>query len=141
MDKKGFLWWIVFVLLFIWQLPQNIIALFMMPFLGKLTVVRSDKYCIAFKASKMMGGITLGSFIFLSNSCAQREEIILHEYGHVIQSHMLSWLYLIVIGLPSIINAWFDFTPCYYDWYTEAWANKLIGLEVDEYCRTTIVKK
>ena len=24
----------------------------------------------------------------------------------------------------------FKFTDCYYDWYTESWANKLAGLKV-----------
>ena len=58
-------------------------------------------------------------------------EYIKHEYGHTMQSRKLGPLYLLVIGLPSIIWA-----GCfegyrkkhgvdYDDFYTEAWANKL----------------
>ena len=32
---KKIFWWIIFILLFIWQLPQNLIAVLMIPFLGK----------------------------------------------------------------------------------------------------------
>ena len=36
---KNVLHWVKFVGLFLWQLPQNIVALLMMPFLGKLSKV------------------------------------------------------------------------------------------------------
>ena len=40
-------------------------------------------------------------------------------------------LYLFVIGIPSIMWAWLgDDNKCYYDFYTERWANKHAGLEV-----------
>ena len=45
---------------------------------------------------------------------------------------MLGWLYLIVIGLPSILWAWLgDDDKCYYSFYTEFWANDLMGLKVN----------
>jgi hypothetical protein len=138
MNRNKIVWWIIFILLFIWQLPQNIVAIVMLPFLGKLKLVRNDKYCFAFEAKKMSGGITLGSFIFLSPSCAKRDAIVLHEYGHVVQSHMLSWLYLIVIGLPSLMWATFHGPICYYRFYTESWANKISGLKVNDYCTAYI---
>ena len=116
-------------LLFIWQLPQNLIALIMLPFLGKLKLVRNELYCWAFECSKMMGGISLGNFIFLSPSSAKKEASIRHEYGHVMQSQKLGWFYLFIIGIPSILNAWLGFTKCYYDFYTEKWANKLANLK------------
>lgn len=118
------------ILLILWQLPQCIVGLVMLPFLGKLRLVRYENYCWAFEGEKMSGGISLGCFIFLSKYSAKNETTIRHEYGHVKQSHMLGWLYLIVIGLPSILNALFNFTECYYDFFTEKSANKLGGVKV-----------
>lgn len=119
------------ILLILWQLPQCLVGLVMLPFLGKLRLVRYENYCWAFEGEKMSGGISLGCFIFLSKYSAKKEATILHEYGHVKQSHMLGWLYLIVIGLPSILWATFgDNNKCYYSFYTEKGANQAMGLEV-----------
>ena len=41
---KTFIWWVKFILLFIWQLPQNIVALEMLPFLGKLRLISCKNY-------------------------------------------------------------------------------------------------
>ena len=57
---------------FLWQLPQNLVALLMMPFLGKMKLIRFDLYTFAFECEKMSGGISLGNFIFLSTTSAQR---------------------------------------------------------------------
>ena len=126
------MFWFYFelILWFLWQLPQNLVALVMMPFLGKMELVRFENYCWVFSCQKMMGGISLGNFIFLSPYMAKKEANVRHELGHTVQSHMLGWLYLLIIGLPSILNAWFNFTECYHSWYPEAWANKLAGLKV-----------
>lgn len=129
------------ILLILWQLPQCIVGLVMLPFLGKLRLIRHEKYCWIFEGEKMQGGISLGCFIFLSPYSAQNEATIRHELGHVVQSHMLSWLYLIVIGLPSLLNAMFNFTDCYYDWFPESWANKAMDVKVKGKgcsCRTYI---
>ena len=115
---------------FLWQLPQNLIALIMLPFLGKIKLIYEKNFTFIFNCSKMKGGISLGNFIFLSSELSEKKTSILHELGHVKQSHMFSWLYLIIIGLPSILNATFHFTNCYYDFFTEKWANKLMVLKV-----------
>ena len=123
-------WFIIeLILLFLWQLPQNLIAIIMLPFLGKMKLVRFNLYCWAFECKNIKGSISLGNFIFLYNNGAKKEATIYHEYGHVMQSHKLGWLYLLIIGLPSILNAWIGFTECYYDFYTEKWANKLANLK------------
>jgi hypothetical protein len=119
-----------FILLFLWQLPQNVIALFIYPFMGSKFLIRNEKYAYILECSKMNGGISLGNFIFLSTKSAKKEAVIRHELGHVKQSHMLGWLYLPIIGIPSLLNAIVGFTDCYYDWYTESWANKLMDLKV-----------
>lgn len=130
---KTFIWWVKFILLFIWQLPQNIVAIVMLPFLGKLRLISRKNYNYCFEGEKMSGAISLGSFCFASKSSAKRDTTIAHEQdGHVKQSHWLGPLYLIVIGLPSVtwasIYRKLGFKN-YYWLYTESWANKLAGLE------------
>ena len=132
---KKILFWVIFIILFIWQLPQNLVALIMMPFLGKLTLRCERKYCFCFTGEKMSGGISLGNFAFVSKYLANHDESVAHEVkGHTFDSKLFGPLYLLIIGLPSILNACFDFTKCYYDFFPEKWANKHAGLETEE-CR------
>jgi hypothetical protein len=141
------MFWFYFELfiMFLWQLPQNIVALLMMPFMCKMKLVRYDLYAFAFEYSKMSGAISLGNFIFLSPMSAQNEETILHEYGHVIDSQRFGWLYLFIIGIPSILWAgFFSEGKCYYDFFTEKRANQNAGLKVakNQYgCYTYIPKE
>ena len=122
----------LFILLFIWQLPQNIIALFILPFIGKIDFISYKKFCFAFKAESMVGGISLGNFAFISPNNAKKVANIKHEQeGHSVDSKIFGPLYLPVIGIPSIMWAWLgDENKCYYDFYTEKRANKHAGLEV-----------
>lgn len=130
---------ILFVVFFIWQLPQNLVALCMMPFLGKLKIIRKSRFAICYEGEKMRGGISLGSFCFLSPRLSLKETSIRHElYGHTWDSRLLGPLYMLIIGLPSILNAWFGFTKCYYSWYPEKLANKHAGLYVDDNCNLKI---
>lgn len=133
------LYWIAYGLLFLWQLPQNIVALCMMPFLGAFVPIKSSRWSTCYMAEKMSGGISLGSFCFVSKNLARRETAVRHEVdGHTKQSRILGPLYLLIIGLPSLLNAWLGLTPCYYDFYTERLANDAAGLKVDEDCRLQI---
>ena len=118
------------ILHFIWGLPQNIIGGIMwLIFSGKH---RHKKYKNAYVCECPLGNVSLGMFIFVSNM--NWEETVKHEYGHTIQSMILGPLYLLVIGLPSIIWAGcFDkyrqkYGVSYYSLYTEAWADKLGGV-------------
>lgn len=53
----------------------------------------------------MQGGISLGKYIIVSQWATQKT--IMHEYGHCLQSKILGPLYLLVVGLPSILHAAF----------------------------------
>ena len=89
---------LLFILLFIWQLPQNIVALVMLPFLGKLEFISYKKFCFAFKASNMSGGISLGTFAFLSPYSAKKVATVMHEQeGHTVDSKIWGPLYLFVM--------------------------------------------
>ena len=73
------------------------------------------------------GSVTLGRYIFISSRASS--DTIKHETGHVKQSQLLGPLYLLLIGIPSIIWAavYKKIAPnkSYYWFYTEKWANKL----------------
>ena len=121
------------LILFIWQLPQHIVALI---YFGYLVMMCKDlgvdsRYKQATVIPCIMrGAITLGNCVFVGLN-SEYKETVKHELGHTIQSKILGPLYLIVIGIPSI-------TYCslrrlfpslrkknYYDFYTERTANYL----------------
>lgn len=110
-------------LLYIWQLPQNILGLL---FLLLIRGEEKHSLCgISFYYAKVFaGGISLGKYIILGYKC---DKSVRHEYGHCLQSKMLGPLYLLVVGLPSILHAWI--CRCedhsYYDYWCEKWADKL----------------
>lgn len=117
------------VLKYIWQLPQNIIALI---YLSYLIVENQIPAITKYKEIKVYtkyssGSVTLGNYIFISPKAT--ENTIKHEYGHTRQSLYLGPLYLIIIGIPSILWAMIHKTIApdkLYSWlYTEAWADKL----------------
>jgi len=81
------------------------------------------------------GGISLGMFTFVNGR--RRESWVkdarIHEYGHTIQSLFLGPLYLVIVGLPSLIWASSKKTNekfktgelNYFDLYCESGANTL----------------
>ena len=79
--------------------------------------------------AKLTRCIYILKYNIIVNRYASRKTIM-HEYGHCRQSQMLGWLYLIVVGLPSILHA--GFCRCknhsYYDMWFERWADKLGGV-------------
>lgn len=107
------------ILLWLWQAPQNIIgAVIYHLYDGKKIECGKNVHCKV--SSEMRGGITLGDYIIVDDP-----RVIEHELGHVKQSRMLGPLYLIVIGLPSLLHAALHECNNYYHFYTEKWAEKL----------------
>ena len=121
------------LILFIWQLPQHIVALI---YFGYLVMMCKDlgvdsRYKQATVIPCIMrGAVTLGNYVFVGLNSEYRKTVK-HELGHTIQSKILGPLYLIVIGIPSI-------TYCglrrlfpslrkknYYDFFSEKSANYL----------------
>lgn len=136
MEKKSIFWWVVFVILTIWQLPQFLISLVMLPFLGKKKLVADRHFNFCWKCDRMSGGISLGPFAFVSPNSG--DATIAHETdGHTVQSKILSWLYLPIVGIFSLVHAWLHDSSksCYYDYWCEKWANNCAGLKTDKYCR------
>ena len=117
--------------LYIWQLPQNLVGLVVLCFCGhkeKCSVAGIDFYY----SKTFPGGISLGRYIIIGS---KNSDTVKHEHGHQIQSMYLGPLYLLVVGLPSIIWAglYGSVIPYshngYYRFYTESWADKLGKVE------------
>ena len=125
-----------FIIKYVWQFPQMLAAWIWYLIRKKSILYNSigNFYTVYVGANR--GGVTLGDRIFISR-CYHGEYlnmVIAHESGHVKQSLYLGPLYLIVIGIPSILWAWSHrwIAPkkSYYWFYTESIANKLGGVAV-----------
>lgn len=142
--KKNFFEWIAYVILFVWQILQNLVGAVMWLYFkirGDIETIVTNKYSKVYRSKYMSGGISLGCFAFVSNNLAKKETAIRHEQGHMHDSKTMGPLYLLIIGLPSLLNAAFDFTECYYSFYTEVRANRFGGVGVDKNCRLYIKEK
>ena len=115
-----------------WQmtfgLVQNILGLFLylvLPSRGKFRF--HGAYVTKWHRSDSM---TLGMFIFYGHN---NERVLVHEFGHTIQSMVLGPLYLLVIGIPSVLWATLPYFEnlrkekglSYYSLYCESWATDL----------------
>lgn len=113
----------------LWCFPQQLTGLIWK------AITKARKVGNHYEYDRKGGSVSLGTYVFL-NSCHWNDtETLKHEQGHTKQSYILGWLYLLVIGLPSIIwcNCFEEYRKkhnvSYYDFYTEKWANKLGGVE------------
>lgn len=120
------------LVLFFWELPQNLLGIF-------LSFFYSTDNSLQYKGKTIRvcrnfpGGISLGNYVWVKSypNNTRTWNIVRHEWGHTRQSRYLGPLYLLVIGLPSLIWAAIsDYFDCsYYDFYTESWADELGGVE------------
>ncbi len=124
---------LVFAILFIWQLPQNIIGLCIWAFSREKQLIAYRNYCFAFCVAlpHVAGGVSLGSFAFIAPACLHNERIIRHEVdGHTVDSKIFGPLYLFIIGIPSLTHLLLHKPAENYDnFYTERWANRHAGLQ------------
>lgn len=123
------------ILLYIHQLPQNIIGLLVICF----THSKYDRYFGCYNTYKYSFGVSLGKYIIFGGRPTPTD--IKHEQGHQRQSLYLGWLYLLIIGLPSVCGNLWDrlfhkkwTNQKRIDWYYnrllwEHWADKLGGVE------------
>ena len=103
---------IIRALLMFWELPQNIIGSLLFVFFAVFSdsVILDDDDSLEMYSPMMRGAISLGIFRvyaykYLGNGARYVELVRKHEKGHRQQSKWLGPLYLIVIGLPSLIWA------------------------------------
>ena len=123
---------------FTYELPQTLLGLLL-----SKAYTRNVVDTLMYKDSEVNickgfpGGISLGRYILISDKYSkyQRNNVIKHEYGHCLQSRKLGWLYLFIIGIPSIVWAGLYGTLIkktnngYYKFFTEKWADKLGGVK------------
>ncbi len=135
-----FLYWLI---QWTWGIPQNIIGLFIfLCFTDRKCQLYHGAIVSNWKRKTMCAGC--GMFIFMSEitnfdtkkaiseqNSVQR--LLIHEYGHTIQSLILGPFFLFVITIPSALWALLPFfkerrlknDTSYYSAFTERWADAL----------------
>lgn len=121
------------ILRWIWEFPQC--------FLGWiLTKFYYVEYKETYKGEKVFsgefpGGISLGIYILLDDYFYRHRNAlhVEHEYGHSIQSKILGWLYLPIVGILSglwaILHRKFFKRVSYYRFITERGADYHAGIK------------
>ncbi len=118
------------ILQWTWGFPQTLVG-----FVLSL-IFRGDSkrfFGASVRRWRFRGSVSLGRYIFLSESANAQHDLLIHEYGHTIQSLILGPLYLAVVGIPSLLWAGMPAFARYrkqrgvdYDSvYPENWANAL----------------
>lgn len=117
------------LLTWIWCFPQMFLGLI-------VKLITKAQKCGEYYEFNIKGGsLSLGTYIFICPAHHGDGNTLKHEQGHTKQSYILGWLYLLVIGLPSLIWAkcfgWYrrKYNVSYFSLYTEKWADKLSGIE------------
>lgn len=128
------------ILLYLWQLPQNLLALIIWGILGPIILDGGH-----FEGKKVLisegyfSSFSLGHYLFMIPNSSMSSFI--HEYGHSVQSLYLGWLYIPIIAIPSVLHNLYrkiykaivkpknllEYNYSYYNFYTEKWAN-LLGI-------------
>ena len=127
-----------------WGLPQTLLGFAVL--LANLRRPHRTYHGAIVTEWKDTSSVSLGMFVFvtaepyfcekLKDSFSKDElcrRLLVHEYGHTVQSLILGPLYLIVMGIPSTL---WGFSPLaakkrrerkisYFDFFTESWANRL----------------
>lgn len=122
-------------LLWAWQLPQNLLGLAVRAHYIRVSATHTKaEYngAAVLMTRAMRGGVSLGRYIVVPGYVSPKT--LAHEWGHCRQSLILGWLYLPVVGLPSLLWAWAHSslrrlrTVSYYRFWTERWADRLGGV-------------
>ena len=127
-----------------WGLPQTLLGL--IHFLVYLRCPHYWYHGAVVTQWSNKASVSLGLFVFVTDDLPYYDRVahtmtrpqlarrlLVHEYGHTIQSLLLGPLYLLVIGVPSTL---WGFLPglakkrrekgsSYFSFFTEKWANAL----------------
>lgn len=125
--------WLFILLDACWEAPQLLVgAVVKLVFLkyGSRGVETIKQGTCTIQNWPMTSGVSLGWFQFTHENASRT--IASHEVGHSLQSLILGPLYLIVIGLPSLVHGMI-WSACggkwsYYWFYTESGADKHAGI-------------
>lgn len=122
------------LLMWVWQFPQNLIALFIINIVYtdincycRLRKVNNINFYQTICRSCFMDNFSLGEYIFISSDNWFSDVKIRKSYGYVLTSRILGPLWLFFILIPRVIYAMYD--PMGYHlegFYTETFADYLI---------------
>lgn len=127
------------VLLYIWQLPQNLLGLLLIWLYNPERMHELANGNQIYFSVRMKKGISLGKYSIVNinhyrhdiNESLKRDTVRHEAIGHAKQSRMLGWAYLLVIGLQSLLHA--ALCKCkshkYHDMWFEKWADEIAGVE------------
>ena len=132
-----------YLLQWTWGLPQNLVGLAL--WLGCKGEKEPRYHGAAVKRWNLYASASIGMFLFLAPNANRR--ILVHEYGHSIQSIILGPLFFFVIGLPSMLWAGLGSARLYrkrrgrsYYWfYPERWADSLGAHATGESIREEVI--
>ena len=121
-----------YYLLIVWELPQFLLGLLTGIFLSsRIISMNWIENVLIVRVKEFKGGISFGRVVFISTVSVYNT--IKHEMGHSKQSAWLGPLYLLIIGIPSVIHSiihtLFRRQWDYYGFYTEKWADKINNVE------------
>lgn len=122
-----------YLIQFTWGLLENIVALIIyLIFINKPHYKYKNAFVTSI-GSNFNGNFSIGCFIFISEDKKWFDDSydLRHEYGHCLQNLYFGPLSPFIFKIPSCIHFWIcklrnDFDH-YYDFYPEAYANKLGG--------------
>ena len=131
-------------LFWIWQLPQNLLGLFMLLWYRHEKEYHRLNGRTFYYTTEMPSGISLGNYIIMNRE--DMEDGMKHEYGHSIDSRRWGPIYLLVIGLPSLMGNIYDrifhrhwkYSKSYRWYYNQPWeksADKNGGVDREAYIR------
>ena len=120
------------VILYLWQLPQNLLGLAVILFSRAYYIKTVDAWY-----NNCRFGVSLGRYVIIDSGCS--DITLRHERGHQKQSLYLGPLYLLLVGLPSALRNIYDRIAhkhwthlsryeWYYSAYPENWADRLGGV-------------
>ncbi|NDW18126.1 hypothetical protein D0T53_04240 [Dysgonomonas sp. 216] len=145
---------------FTWELPQTLVgnswshARNIAGYVDQVKYYNGATFVINDNSSNY-DGVTLGNYINMNirdeytkdvfepswnggKFTPVADDMMMHEYGHYLQSQMLGLLYLPTVGAPSLLNriGWIGTSDKNY-FYTEKWAN---DMAYDYFARPSIPK-
>ncbi|MGD8317912.1 MAG: hypothetical protein PVH76_09185 [Myxococcales bacterium] len=128
-----------------WEAPQTALgALVLAAEAARKRIIRVEVEDGRWVVESKGTGVSLGHIVFWSRESSRWHDLDTrnraHELGHTKQSRMLGWLYLPVVGVPSISRAAYALMyreltgkqwTRYYRGYPEKWADRLGGVTRD----------
>ena len=129
-----------------WEAPQTALGVALLAIekaRGRVVAIEHEEGRLVVESTG--AGVSLGHVVFWTRESNRWHELDdrnrAHELGHTKQSRLFGWLYLPLVGLPSISRAGYAWLyreitgrswTKYYDGYPEDWADRLGGVVRDD---------